>query len=136
MAGKITKSTTDSACEFLGGFFTTLAHPTRMRIFCALQNGPRAVSSIADHAGITIANASQHLRLMRDNGAVVSEKRGQSVYYQIADPRFLYAASMIRQALVEQMQSKTRGGRGIFAKKMNADDFFVKQSRSANQPQL
>ena len=51
----------ESWCMLLGDFFTIFAHPTRMRMFCALQGGRKTVSEIAEHAGITIQNASQHL---------------------------------------------------------------------------
>jgi ArsR family transcriptional regulator len=94
----------DSSCELLGGFFATFAHTTRMRILCALQQEPRTVTQIAASAGITITNASQHLRMMRERGAVVAEKHAQSVYYQIADPRILEAMMLIRKALSERLR--------------------------------
>lgn len=89
----------DFACRRVGNFFTIFAHATRMRIFCALENGPQTVTRIADEAGISTSNASQHLRLMRDRGAVVTERRGQSVYYRMADRRFTQAANLVREAL-------------------------------------
>jgi DNA-binding transcriptional ArsR family regulator len=57
------------------------------------------VTRIAEEAEISVSNASQHLRLMRDRGAVTSERQGQTVSYGIADPRFFQAASLIREAL-------------------------------------
>jgi DNA-binding transcriptional ArsR family regulator len=92
----------DASCELLGEFFATFAHTTRMRIFCALQRGENTVTEIANEAGVSITNASQHLRLMRDRGAVIAEKRAQSVYYRIADPRFVEAAMLIREALSQR----------------------------------
>jgi len=89
----------EASCELMGNFFATLAHTTRMRIFCALQHDARTVTEIANETGVSISNASQHLRLMRDRGAVIAEKRAQSVYYRIADPRFVEAAMMIRESL-------------------------------------
>ncbi len=94
----------EASCELLGDFFATLAHTTRMRIFCALQREAKTVTEIAGDAGVSITNASQHLRLMRDRGAVVAEKHAQSVYYRIADPRFVEAAILIRQALSERFR--------------------------------
>ncbi|MGC9293200.1 MAG: ArsR/SmtB family transcription factor [Acidobacteriaceae bacterium] len=89
----------DFACRRMGNFFTIFAHATRMRIFCALENGPQTVTRIADEAGISTSNASQHLRLMRDRGAVVTERQGQSIYYRMADRRFTQAANLVREAL-------------------------------------
>jgi DNA-binding transcriptional ArsR family regulator len=97
----------DASCELLGGFFATFAHTTRMRIFCALQKAPKTVTEIAEYAGVSITNASQHLRLMRDRGAVIAEKRAQSVYYRVADPRFIEAAILIRSALPQHYHQNT-----------------------------
>ena len=135
MAGKNTRASTDRACDLLGGFFTTLAHRTRMSIFCALQDEAKPVTEIAAYAHITVANASQHLRLMRDKGAVVAERRGQFVYYRIADARILQAAAMIREALAEQMLSKARGGDSRLVKDLRAADFIPHLSRAANSSQ-
>lgn len=99
----------DASCELLGGFFTIFAHATRMRILCALQQEPRTVTAIADRAGLSVTNTSQHLRLMRDRGAVIAEKRAQSVYYRIADPRFAQAMLLIREALLERMHQEAKG---------------------------
>ena len=98
----------DELCGLMGGFFSLLAHPTRIRIFCALEHGPRTVSALAEQTQISLPNASQHLRVMRQNGALTSEKRGQHVFYRIADSRFLQAAEMIRDALVENVQCRAR----------------------------
>jgi DNA-binding transcriptional ArsR family regulator len=92
----------EASCELLGDFFATLAHATRMRIFCTLQREAKTVTEIAEGAGVSITNASQHLRLMRDRGAVIAEKRAQRVYYRIADPRFVEAAMLIREALSQR----------------------------------
>lgn len=94
----------EASCELLGSFFATLAHTTRMRIFCALQREAKTVTEIAAEAGVSITNASQHLRLMRDRGTVMAEKRAQSVYYRIADARFIEAAILIREALSERFR--------------------------------
>jgi ArsR family transcriptional regulator len=98
----------DASCELLGGFFTIFAHVTRMRILCALQQEPRTVTEIANRARLSVTNTSQHLRLMRDRGAVIAEKHAQSVYYRIADPRFAQAMLLIREALLERMQQKSK----------------------------
>lgn len=95
-------------CAMLGEFCTIFAHPTRMRLFCALQNGRQTVSEIAEHAGITLQNASQHLRLMRDKDALATQKEGQFVYYSVADPRFIEALRLIRDALTEAMRRKAQ----------------------------
>ena len=93
----------DYSCEMLGDFFTIFAHATRMKILCALQAEPKTVTEIANHTGLAIPNVSQHLRLMRDKGAVVAGKQAQNVYYRMADPRIVEAIQLIRDALKDRL---------------------------------
>ena len=102
-----------NSCDLLGDFFAIFANPTRMRMFCALQHGEKTVSEIARYAMITLPNASQHLRLMRDKGAVVAQKKAQTVTYRIADLRFLQAAGLIRQALMDHLRDRARQATAI-----------------------
>lgn len=97
------KTMSHGSCQMLGAFFATFGHGTRMKIFCALQGAPKTVTEVAADAGISITNASQHLRIMRDRGAVKADKRAQCVYYHIADPRFVEAAMLIHDALFERL---------------------------------
>lgn len=88
-------------CCLLAEFFTLFGNSTRLQIFCALQAGRKTVSELAEHAGVSLQNASQHLRLMREKGALATEKEGQHVYYTIVDARFVQGATLIRDALVD-----------------------------------
>lgn len=94
------------SCALVADFFSVLGHPTRVAIFCELRDGPKTVSDLAEQCGVSLPNASQHLRTMRDKGVVTTEKDGQRVYYSIVDPKFVVACKMIRDALVEHMQAR------------------------------
>jgi DNA-binding transcriptional ArsR family regulator len=74
-----------------------------MRILCALQRGPKTVTEIALRAEISVPNASQHLRFMRDRGAVIAQKHAQNVYYDVADPRITGAMMLIHESLAERL---------------------------------
>jgi ArsR family transcriptional regulator len=93
-------------CLLLAEFFTVFGNATRLHIFCALQEGRKTVSELAECAGTTLQNVSQHLRLMREKGAVTMEKEGQYVYYTIADERFVQGARLIRDALADVVRRK------------------------------
>ena len=96
----------DEACQTVAEFFSVYANATRIRFFCALRSGPKTVSELAEYADVSLQNASQHLRLMRDKGAVRAEKDAQRVYYSIASPKFLQGVKLIRDALEEEFQRK------------------------------
>lgn len=95
-------------CHLLADFFGVFSHRTRLQMFCALQGGRKTVSELAEYAEVSLQNASQHLRLMRDKGAVVTEKEGQHVYYRIVDDRFITAARLMRDALVDTMHNRMK----------------------------
>lgn len=62
-----------------------LASGPRLALLDLLRQGPRTVESLANEAGLTLANASQHLRVLRQARLVEGEKRGIFVSYRVAD---------------------------------------------------
>ena len=61
-----------------------LASPVRLRILDLLRQGARSVEALAEAAGVSLANSSQHLQQMRTAGLVVGERQGQRVEYRLA----------------------------------------------------
>lgn len=96
----------DEGCRLLADFFSVFAHPIRMQLFCYLRNERYTVSELAQHVGITVQNASQQLRIMREKGVLVAEREGQSVYLSIADPRIVQAASLLREVWAAEIQRR------------------------------
>ena len=94
------------SCHLVAEFFSVYGNHTRISIFCALREGRKTVSELAEHGGVTLQNASQHLRLMRDKGAVRAEREGQRVYYSIADPRFVQGVKLIHDALMGELRRR------------------------------
>ncbi len=93
-------------CELLAAFFALFSHPTRLRILCALHDSPKTVSQLAEAVKVSSQNMSQHLRLLREKGAVRTRREGHSVYYQLADERLVQAAELIRAAVIDLMRHK------------------------------
>lgn len=79
--------------QFLYGQFAEVAkalgHGHRLEILEFLAQGERSVESLAELAGLSVANASQHLRLMRRAGLLASRRDGKHVLYRLADPTVL-----------------------------------------------
>jgi len=74
-----------------------LGHGRRMEILELLAQGERSVDALAEAAGLSIANASQHLRLMRKAGLLVSRRVGKHIFYRVSDPSVLVATAAIRK---------------------------------------
>src|SRR4030095_22483 len=60
-----------------------LGHAHRLEILELLPQGERSVESLAERAGLMIGNASQHLRLMRQAGLLVSRRDGKRILYRL-----------------------------------------------------
>lgn len=65
-----------------------IAHEVRLSVLCSLIDGPLCVHDLIERTGTSQSNLSQHLSKMRMMGVLKSEKRGQQVYYSIANPEF------------------------------------------------
>jgi rhodanese-related sulfurtransferase/DNA-binding transcriptional ArsR family regulator len=57
----------------------------RLALLDLLGQAPRTVEVLAKETGLTLANASQHLRVLRQARLVEAEKRGIYVTYRVAD---------------------------------------------------
>ncbi|MGH7074678.1 MAG: ArsR/SmtB family transcription factor [Stellaceae bacterium] len=66
-----------------------LGHGHRLEILELLAQGERTVEALAERAGLSVANASQHLRLMRRAGLLSSRRVGKYIYYRLSDPAVL-----------------------------------------------
>jgi ArsR family transcriptional regulator len=63
--------------------FKVLSAGTRVRMIELLKRRPFCVKALARALGVTPAAVSQHLRVLRDAGIVIAEKRGYFVHYRV-----------------------------------------------------
>lgn len=61
-----------------------LSHGNRLELLEFLAQGERSVEDLARVAGLSVANASQHLQQLRQAGLVISHKEGLKVYYRLS----------------------------------------------------
>jgi DNA-binding transcriptional ArsR family regulator len=74
-----------AACDSnrLAGVLRVLASGTRVRIVQLLRRRALCVNALAARLDVTQAAVSQHLRIMRDAGLVIYERRGYYVHYRL-----------------------------------------------------
>jgi DNA-binding transcriptional ArsR family regulator len=82
-----------------------LSVEARVKILSLLGDKALCVGALAHHLGITQAAVSQHLRILRDSGLVVAEKRGYFVHCRINDE----ALADWRKTLDEVLSIKNKG---------------------------
>jgi rhodanese-related sulfurtransferase/DNA-binding transcriptional ArsR family regulator len=73
-----------------------LGHGHRLEILELLAQGERSVEGLAERAGLSIANASQHLRLMRRVGLLASRRDGKRILYRLSGPAVLDLTASLR----------------------------------------
>ncbi|MEV0969958.1 ArsR/SmtB family transcription factor [Microtetraspora glauca] len=80
-----------------------LATPSRLLILARLREGPLPATELATAVGMEQSACSHQLRLLRNLGLVVGERRGRSVVYGLYDH---HVAELLDQALyhVEHLQ--------------------------------
>lgn len=92
--------------------------PKRIELLELLCQGPRTVEELAGQAALSIANASQHLQILRRARLVEAQKQGLFVEYRLADEgvlkfvqamRELAAARFAEIGAITNAYLKTRG---------------------------
>lgn len=76
----------DALVDDVARRFALLGDPTRLRVVRALyEGGECTVGEVAESAGTSVANASQHLQRLAQGGVVGRRRDGHAVRYRIVD---------------------------------------------------
>jgi rhodanese-related sulfurtransferase/DNA-binding HxlR family transcriptional regulator len=75
----------DQAYELVARIAKAAGSPSRLEILEVLAQGPRTVEALAKETSLSVANASQHLKELRQAGLVEGHKQGLFVEYRLAD---------------------------------------------------
>ena len=68
----------------------------RLEILDVLEQAERTVEALASQVGLSVANTSHHLQVLKRGRLVESERRGQHVVYRLADPAVADALRAVR----------------------------------------
>ena len=109
----VTPSLTQEISELHANICSGLADPKRILILYALNEKPRNVSDLATEVGISQPAASRHLNILRERGMVVAQREGQSMVYQLADPRVIQALDLLRAVLGDKLRSQATLARNV-----------------------
>jgi rhodanese-related sulfurtransferase/DNA-binding transcriptional ArsR family regulator len=63
-----------------------LASRSRLLLLDLLSQGEKPVETLAEQAGLSVPNASNHLRELRATSLVRTRRAGQQIYYRLASP--------------------------------------------------
>lgn len=91
-----------------------LGHEHRLELLEHLAQGERPVEVLAERAGLSIANASQHLQHLRRAGLVVARKDGKNVFYRLSDESILALLAALRRIAEHHVAEVERVIAGYF----------------------
>lgn len=83
----------------------------RIELLDLLSQGGRHVEALANAAGLSVANASQHLQILRAARLVETEKSGVFVTYRLADPsvaEFVRQLRLLAENRLTEIEQTTR----------------------------
>lgn len=101
----------DRIYEQLSRIGKGISSPKRLELLEILSQGKRTVEELARETNLTIANASQHLQVLRSARLVESQKEGLYVTYRLADQLvgdFLRQLRMLAENRLAEIERITR----------------------------
>jgi rhodanese-related sulfurtransferase len=107
----------DAIYEQFSRIGKAVSSPKRLELLDLLCQGPRTVEVLARESGLTVANASQHLQVLRAARLVEADKEGLYVKYRLADQtvceffRAMRVLAESRLAEVEQIKRRFLEGK-------------------------
>lgn len=73
-----------------------MSNGNRLELLEFLAQGEHSVDALAKVSGLSVANTSQHLQLLRQSGLVTSQKQGQKVYYRLSGEEVTQLFGLLR----------------------------------------
>jgi rhodanese-related sulfurtransferase/DNA-binding transcriptional ArsR family regulator len=86
----------DRLYDQIGRIARGLDSPRRLEMLEVLAQGERSVEELATQAGLSLANTSRHLQVLRGARLVEARKDGLRVYYRLAEPEVYEAVRSLR----------------------------------------
>lgn len=79
-----------------------IADGKRLQIINELRDGPRTVGELVAALGVSQANASQHLAILRDRGIVAARRSGVNVEYSLTSMKIVQAVDLLCEFMHER----------------------------------
>lgn len=76
-----------------------------MRMLDLIAQHPRSGSELQHQLGVSTANLSQHLTVLRAAGIVVTHREGKQIHCALAMPEVKQACELIRNVLRAQIRN-------------------------------
>ena len=96
---------------------SALSNGNRLELLEYLAQGERTVETLAKLTDLSVANASQHLQLLRRSGLVDTRRAGLYVHYRLADPQVTLLIDVMHKLAESQLAEVSRLVQSYLTKK-------------------
>jgi len=96
----------ESIYELHADLCKIFSNAKRLEIINTIKDKEMAASELIERIGLSKANLSQHMSVLRSKGVILSRREGINIYYRIANPKIIQACHLMREVLLEQFQEK------------------------------
>ena len=86
----------------------TLSNPRRQAILDTIRSDEMTVSELIKNTGISQANLSQHLAILRSKGVVNTRRDGNNIYYSLSNIKIIKAYDLISEVLEDSTSSREK----------------------------
>ncbi len=86
----------------------TISNPRRQAILDTIRGSEMTVSELIEKTGISQANLSQHLAILRSKGVVNTRRDGNNVHYSISNLKIIEAYDLISEVLEDSATSRDK----------------------------
>lgn len=97
----------DELLKIQSEMYKTFANPLRLCIIKMLCNEEMNAGKIIKRTGISKANLSQHMSILKEKGVVEAVKKGKNVYYKISDNRIGKLCNLISEVILSNLKKKS-----------------------------
>jgi rhodanese-related sulfurtransferase/DNA-binding transcriptional ArsR family regulator len=87
----------NAAFDQLARVASAFGSPKRIELIDVLAQGERNVETLAAETGLSVANTSRHLQVLKASGLVASRKAGLQVFYRISSAEVVEGYRVLRR---------------------------------------
>ena len=94
----------DMAFERQAQICKAFANPVRLKIIDQVSRGECSAAELQETLGISKANLSQHIAVLKSVGVISSRRDGKQLFYSLAIPEVKQACQLVRKVLYAQLE--------------------------------
>lgn len=98
-----------------------LGNPVRLRVLTLIGDRELAYGELLDDLGVSKANLSQHLAILRSAGVVGVRRDGVHVYYRLTLPEITDLCAAMRGLLAKHLAANGRQGKRLIQRVRKLD---------------